>query len=244
MAYIEDGGPAGRAGIFYRIAFYVEEMQFTLQTLNRMLPNHWPFISIKRYLGDVGWQPTGINKWLGWLVATLWKADTWAKPLVDDIAERLRERDLDGLIESYAPGVWSFFQDPKGKVKDYLKDWSRTGYDLFREPLKELNDWLEDNYPVLWAFKKDPKQYILDKLKEQHTELYNFALDPLGWIGTNIGDVLDEVRWFIRDPYHFVHWYLLKMDSPLAPFWADPGEWVIDHLLDWAVEAVLRDWRS
>ncbi|GAI61101.1 unnamed protein product, partial [marine sediment metagenome] len=117
---------------------------------------------------------------------------------------------------------WAFIDDPKGAI----------------------DDWLEDNQPKLWEFKNDPKQYILDKLKEQHTELYNFALDPIGWLSINIGDVLDEVRWFIRDPYHFVHWWLLKMDSPLAPFWADPGEWVIDHILDWIVEAILRDWRT
>lgn len=224
-------------GIFYTIAWYVEEVQFVLINLINLLDSHWAVRWAKPYAEDA-------RDYLAEVIANLWKADTWASGIADDVSEAIAGGDLDGLIESYAPGVWSFFQDPKGKVKGYLKDLWPAGYDLLSDPRGELNDWLEDNYPELWAFKNNPREYVLDRLQEQHQELYNFALDPLGWVTTNIGDVIDEVRWFMRDPYHFVHWYLLKLDSPLAPFWADPGEWVIDHILDWAVEAILRDWKA
>lgn len=244
MAYIEDGGPAGRAGIFYRAAFYVEEVQFTVQNLHERLPPHWPFIGIRSALGDIGAYPTGLNKWLAWLVSVFWKADTWAKPLVDDIADRLKKGDLDGLINDYAPGVADFFGDPWKEIKAILKKERPKGYALFDDPGGEIDNWLKDNQPKLWSFKEDSKQYVLDRLKEQSIELYNFALDPLGWIETQIGDLQADVTKFLDDPSGFVYDHLVKLDSPLAPFWADPGEWVIDHILDWIVEAILRDWRT
>jgi len=184
--------PPVSGGIFCKIAFYIEFVQSACFTLLDVLPDHWPFVGIRSFV-------TSVKDDLGKVIAFLWKADTWALTVGADVLTRVKTGDLNGLIEDYAPGVWSFFQDPKGKVKGYLKD----------------------NYPELWSFQDDPKQYVLDRLKETHEELHNFALDPPGWINTNIGDVIDEVRWFIRDPYHFVHWWLLKMDSPLAPWWAD-----------------------
>jgi len=224
-------------GIFYTIAWYVEEVQFVLIDLINLLDSHWAVRWAKPYAEDA-------RDYLADVIANLWKADTWASGIADDVSEAIASGDLDGLIESYAPGVWSFFQDPWDAVKGYLKDERPKGWAFIDDPVGAIDDWLKDKQPKLWAFKEDPRQYVLDRLQEQHQELYNFALDPLGWIATNIGDVIDEVRWFIRDPYHFVHWYLLKLDSPLAPFWADPGERGVDHILDWTVEAILRDWRS
>ncbi len=224
-------------GIFYTIAWYVEEVQFVLIDLIGLLDSHWAVRWAKPYAEDA-------RDYLADVIANLWKADTWATDIAEDVSDAIESGDLNGLIEQYAPGVADFFDDPWKEIKAILRKERPKGYALFDDPFGEIDNWLKDKQPKLWAFKEDPKQYVLDRLKDIDSDLYDFALDPLGWIATQVGDLQADVTKFLDDPSGVVYDHLVKIDSPLAPFWDDPGEWVIDRILDWTVEAILRDWRS
>ncbi|GAJ23570.1 unnamed protein product, partial [marine sediment metagenome] len=168
----EDDQPAGKVGLFYAIAFYLEMLQDAVHKLHKLMPIIPPFLWIRVFLGDIGDRPTGLNYALAWTIASLWKVDTWAKDTGADILDRLKTGDLNGLIDEYAPGVADFFDDPWDAIKGYLKDERPKGWALIDDPFGEIDNWLKDNQPKLWSFKEDPKQYILDRLKEQHIELY------------------------------------------------------------------------